>query len=171
MSRLLKVITWPNSKLLEPTKAIHKGDAYLDVFLKDLEYTMHFHKGVGISAPQVGIPLKLFLITPEVFQDIGNTRVFINPIVELQGEETTKAKEGCLSLPEIYVEIERPKAIVVKALDENLMPFELELADFHARVVMHENDHLENRLLIDYVGRVRREMIKKKLRKLRKDKR
>lgn len=109
--------------------------------------TMHAQKGVGLAAPQVGINRRLFVA------DIGDgPMVFINPkIVRMSGKSVME--EGCLSIPGVYVQVKRAEKIWVKFLDENNHSHERACDDLLARVVQHESDHLDGKLIVDYASK------------------
>ena len=115
--------------------------------IKDMAETMYEADGVGLAAPQVGILQRIFVI--DVFDDEG-LRVFINPeILEVKGSQI--GEEGCLSVPGEVADIERPNYVKVKAINEKGEEFILEATELLARAVLHENDHLDGKLYIDYV--------------------
>ncbi|MDU5105876.1 MULTISPECIES: peptide deformylase [unclassified Clostridium] len=115
--------------------------------IKDMADTMYDADGVGLAAPQVGILQRIFVI--DVFDDYG-LRVFINPeILEVSG--TQLGEEGCLSVPGEAAEVERPNYVKVKALNEKGEEFILEATELLARAILHENDHLNGKLFIDYL--------------------
>ena len=115
--------------------------------IKDMAETMYEADGVGLAAPQVGILQRIFVI--DVFDDHG-LRVFINPeILEVSG--TQLGEEGCLSIPGESAEVERPNYVKVKALNEKGEEFILEATELLARAILHENDHLNGKLFIDYL--------------------
>lgn len=115
--------------------------------IKDMADTMYEADGVGLAAPQVGILQRIFVV--DVFDDYG-LRVFINPeILEVSG--TQLGDEGCLSVPDESAEIERPNYVKVKALNEKGEEFILEATELLARAILHENDHLNGKLFIDYL--------------------
>ena len=115
--------------------------------IKDMGETMYEADGVGLAAPQVGILQRIFVI--DVYDDNG-LRVFINPeILEVSGSQ--KGPEGCLSVPNEEAEIERPNYVKVKALNEKGEEFILEATELLARAILHENDHLDGKLYIDYI--------------------
>ncbi len=115
--------------------------------IKDMEETMYEADGVGLAAPQVGILQRIFVI--DVYDDYG-LRVFINPeILEVSG--TQIGEEGCLSVPGESAEVERPNYVKVKALNEKGEEFVLEATELLARAILHENDHLNGKLFIDYL--------------------
>lgn len=115
--------------------------------INDMAETMYEADGVGIAAPQVGILQRIFVI--DVYDDNG-IRVFINPeILEVSGSQV--GEEGCLSVPGEAAEIERPNYVKVKALNEKGEEFVLEATELLARAILHENDHLNGKLFIDYI--------------------
>ena len=115
--------------------------------IKDMAETMYEADGVGLAAPQVGILQRIFVI--DVFDDYG-LRVFINPeILEVSG--TQIGEEGCLSVPGEAAEIERPNYVKVKALNEKGEEIVREATELLARAILHENDHLNGKLFIDYL--------------------
>lgn len=124
--------------------------------------TMHQAKGIGLAAPQVGINQRIFVA------DVGDgPRVFINPkIVKKGGSETLE--EGCLSIPQVTVNVKRAKKINVKYLNEQNQPCEGEFQDILARVIQHESDHLNGKMIVDYASLTKKVKIKKKLRDIKK---
>lgn len=115
--------------------------------INDMADTMYEADGVGLAAPQVGILQRIFVI--DVYDDYG-LRVFINPeILEVSGSQI--GEEGCLSVPGEAAEIERPNYVKVKALNEKGEEFILEATELLARAILHENDHLNGKLFIDYL--------------------
>lgn len=115
--------------------------------IKDMADTMYEADGVGLAASQVGILQRIFVI--DVYDDYG-LRVFINPeILEVSG--TQLGEEGCLSVPGELAEVERPNYVKVKALNEKGEEFILEATELLARAILHENDHLNGKLFIDYL--------------------
>ncbi|MBD7914119.1 peptide deformylase [Clostridium sp. Sa3CUN1] len=115
--------------------------------INDMADTMYEADGVGLAAPQVGILQRIFVI--DVYDDYG-LRVFINPeILEVSGSQI--GEEGCLSVPGEAAEVERPNYVKVKALNEKGEEFVLEATELLARAILHENDHLNGKLFIDYL--------------------
>lgn len=132
----------------------------------DLFETMHAAKGVGLAANQVGIGRRVAVVdtggeTPEPL-------VLINPTIVHTGEETETAEEGCLSIPEIFGDVERPVEIVVEAAGRDGTPFRLETSGYQARAIQHEIDHLDGVLFIDHLSAVKRSLLLSKWKRLRK---
>lgn len=118
--------------------------------LDDMLETMRVAEGVGIAAPQVGVMRQAFIIEPEP----GRVHEFINPVV-LESSGSQICSEGCLSVPDIIGDVERPEYVKVKAVDRNGKEFEMELEGFDAIVFSHENDHLSGTLFIDKATNLR----------------
>ena len=131
-------------KKCKPVKEITQRTLKL---IEDMADTMYEADGVGLAAPQVGILQRIFVI--DVYDDYG-LRVFINPeILEVSGSQM--GEEGCLSIPNEFEDVERPNYVKVKALNEKGEEFILEGTELLARAILHENDHLEGKLFIDYI--------------------
>ena len=118
--------------------------------IADMFDTMHHARGIGLAAPQVGRIERVAVV------EVDDDRiVLINPeIVERDGR--AKGEEGCLSIPDIYADVERPKSVTVRAQDEELVPYELEATDLLARCIQHEIDHLDGKLFLDYLSVLKR---------------
>jgi peptide deformylase len=133
----------------------------------DMAETMVDANGAGLAAIQVGAPVRLFIVDGHVAGGAEDSppKVFINPeILEISNEAQT-GDEGCLSFPDVYVPVKRGMRAKVRAMDLDGNVFEAEGEGLYARALQHETDHLNGRLLIDQVGPVKREIIKRKLRK------
>lgn len=130
--------------------------------------TMYHSDGVGLAAPQIGKSLRIFVVdassaAEEEPELEGFKKAFINPeILERTGDEWVM-NEGCLSLPEIREDISRPEHIKIKYLDENMEEQVEDYGGFAARVILHEYDHLDGILLVDYLNPLRKRMLKSKL--------
>jgi peptide deformylase len=134
---------------------------------RDLVDTMYAHNGLGIAAIQIGDPTRMFLVDP-VLAGLGENDpplAFINPEIVWTSEDTDKSDEGCLSFPGIYVPVERPTRARVRAMGIDGASFEVEADGLYARCLLHEHDHLTGQLLVDFVGPLKRQMIKRKLSK------
>jgi peptide deformylase len=164
---LRQILRFPDARLRQKSAVVATFDNDLRQLIEDMAETMFAANGAGLAAIQVGMPLRLFIVDGEVAGGAEGSvpRVFINPeLVEISSEAQT-GDEGCLSFPGIYVPVKRGMKARIKAMDIEGQPFELEGAELLARALQHENDHLNGRLLIDQVGPVKREIIKRRLRK------
>ena len=130
--------------------------------------TLKQSEGVGLAAPQVGLPIRLFIIDLDVISEDepqykGYLRTFINPEIVEESNETTSMSEGCLSIPGINESVKRPEKVLVNYLDENGEEHERWLEGFEARVFQHEYDHLDGKMFVDRLTPFRKQLIKSKL--------
>jgi len=133
----------------------------------DLKATLKKAKGLGLSAVQIGVPLRVFIVDISAIDISAETKVYINPeIIETSG--ICEFEEGCLSFPGIYQDITRPEWVKIKALDENGKEFVQEADGIIARAIQHENDHLDGVLFIDHFSPLSRTLVDRKLKKLAK---
>ena len=148
---VLKVITYGNTILRNPSKEVLKISAKIQKLIDDMFDTMYANNGVGLAAPQVGFNYKIFVIDDSGEEEIPRPKVFINPRI-VKKEGAVNSYEGCLSFPEVYINVRRCENIVVKAKDIKGRPFSLEAngGSLLARAIQHENDHLEGNLFIDH---------------------
>ena len=161
------ILRYPDPRLREKSRDATSFDDELRQLVADMGETMYAANGAGLAAIQVGVPLRLFIIDGPVAggADDAPPKVFINPeIVEISDEAQT-GDEGCLSFPGIYIPVKRGMRARVRARDVDGALFEIDGEALFARAMQHENDHLIGRLLIDQCGPVKREIIKRKLRK------
>jgi len=134
----------------------------------DLFATMRAEGGVGLAANQVGVPLRAAVV--DVGEDDPPPLVLINPRIVQTTEVVETAEEGCLSIPSIYGEVERPRTVTLEALDRDGRPYSTEVSDFKARAVQHEIDHLDGVLFLDHLSAVKRSLLLAKWKKSRKGK-
>jgi len=161
------ILRFPDARLRQRSVEVENVDDSVRQLVADMAETMVAANGAGLAAIQVGAPVRLFIIDGGVAggEDGAPAKAFINPeIVEISQESQT-GDEGCLSFPGIYVPVKRGMRARVRALDLDGNVFEMEGEELFARALQHETDHLNGRLLIDQVGPVKREIIKRKLRK------
>ena len=126
----------------------------------DMIETMYNQAGLGLAAPQVGIPYRLLVMD----DDTGGARALINPVITSRSGSVVD-EEGCLSLPGIFADVERSKSVTVQAMDEDGQSFDLEATGMQARVIQHEMDHLEGVLFIDLLSPVARDRIQQRIQK------
>ncbi len=132
----------------------------------DLFETMYAAKGVGLAANQVGLARRVAVV--DVGEETPTPLVLINPRILQQSADSDVAEEGCLSIPEIFGDIERPKQVVVEALDREGRPVRLETDGYQARAIQHEIDHLDGVLFLDHLSAVKRGLLLAKWKRLRK---
>lgn len=149
--------------LREKAQPVENIDGKVVKLLSDMREIMHAASGVGLAGNQVGIPLQLVtLVNPETGEDL----LLVNPCIQSLGEEKEVAEEGCLSLPQVFSKVERPRKVTVKAFTPSGKEVVMEAEGFLARILQHEIDHLQGVLFIDRLAPHRRLLIAGKLRKI-----
>ncbi|MCX7557606.1 peptide deformylase [Xanthomonadaceae bacterium JHOS43] len=163
---LLPILEFPDPRLRTIARAIDPSelDDAFRAHVQNMFETMYDAPGIGLAASQVDDHRRFMVI--DVSENHDERRVFVNPrIVSREGEQV--CQEGCLSVPTINADVTRSEKIVVQALDEFGKPFELAADGLLAVCIQHEMDHLEGKLFIDYLSPLKRDMVKRKLAKLR----
>lgn len=127
---------------------------------------MMANDGIGLSANQVGIDARIFVMRPIVSKEVTKPFAVINPIIREISDETEKSMEGCLSYPGLFLEVVRPKRLVAQFLDIDAKECIMELTDIDARCFLHEYDHLEGIVYTDRVSKLKLDIAKKKQKKL-----
>jgi peptide deformylase len=165
---LRPVLKYPDPFLRQPTVAVTAVTDEVRALVADMVETMYSKNGAGLAAIQVGSDLQIFIVEASIAGGGENDHpiVFINPKVEWISEETETKDEGCLSFPGIYVPVKRGLRARTRALGLDGKEFVVEGEGLYARAMQHEIDHLNNRLLIDFVGPVKRQMIKRKMERM-----
>lgn len=163
---LLQILEFPDPRLRTRAQPVTQFDASLRKLVDDMFETMYSAPGIGLAATQVNVSKRLLVI------DISDRRdqplVLINPdVVAREGVEETE--EGCLSVPGVFDKVTRAEKILVRALDRDGKPFELEADGLLAVCIQHEIDHLDGKLFVDYLSELKRTRIRKKLEKERRD--
>jgi peptide deformylase len=139
--------------LRQETKAVASVTDDLRRLIDDMFETMHAAKGIGLAAPQVGRTERVAVVDVE-----GGAQpiALVNPEVVTSSGDTEKSEEGCLSIPDVFGDVERPASVVVRALDRDGKPIEIEASALLARCLQHEIDHLDGKLFIDYLSVLKR---------------
>ncbi|HEY7375088.1 MAG TPA: peptide deformylase [Polyangia bacterium] len=163
------ILRFPDPQLRQRSVEVSVGDIGDDLrqLVADMAETMIDANGAGLAAIQVGAPVRLYIIDGHVAGGAEDAppKVFINPEILAISDDAQTGDEGCLSFPDIFVPVKRGMRAKVRARDLDGNVFEAEGDGLFARALQHETDHLNGRLLIDQVGPVKRELIKRKLRK------
>jgi peptide deformylase len=160
---MLKIRTFPDPVLRQKAEPVETIDDSMRELADKMLEVMYQDEGVGLAATQVGITKRLIVL------DSGEgPMICFNPEIIKKGDELETMEEGCLSLPEIRVNTNRPKSIRLKAIDEQGKPIEIQVEGLIARVVQHEIDHLNGVLIIDYASSIQLTMLKSKLKKMKK---
>lgn len=152
------ILHYPDPRLREKAKAVETITPEIQALVDDMAETMYAAPGVGLAATQIGVALSIFLVDIASEDEPSDLRVFINPeIVTAEGRQTWD--EGCLSFPGVTEEIKRAEKVVVRALDRDGKPFELTADGLLAVAIQHEHDHLQGKLMIDYVGPLKKRIM------------
>ena len=166
---ILPILTAPDPRLKQKAAPVDAVDAELVRLMDDMLETMYAAPGIGLAAPQVGVGRRVLVL------DIGRDETdrapirMANPEIVWVSDEDNRYEEGCLSVPEHYAEVVRPKEVRVRYLDQDNQKRELAADGLLATVVQHEIDHLDGILFIDHISALKRNMILRKLTKARKD--
>ena len=159
---LLEILHYPDNRLREPSRAVETVDEPIRQLADDMAETMYASQGVGLAAPQVDRLVRL--ITLDVSESRDDLHVLINPeITAASGEQ--EGEEGCLSVPGVFEPVTRAATIQVRYLNRDGHQQEAELTGYAARAVQHELDHLDGKLFVDYLSRLKRNRVRKKLEK------
>ena len=170
---ILPIIETPDPRLRIISKPVETFDDALGTLIDDMFETMYAAPGIGLAAIQVGVPKRLLVIDLQETDDeegkpVRTPLVFINPEILESSVDLKPYNEGCLSVPDQYAEVERPASVRAKWLDRDGVAHEATIDGMLAVCLQHEMDHLEGILFIDHLSRLKREMVLKKLAKLRK---
>jgi peptide deformylase len=164
---VLPIVRFPDSRLRQSSLEVETIDDDVRRLVADMTDSMYANNGAGLAAIQIGAPLRIFIVDGHVAGggEQDPPKVFINPEILEISDEAQTGDEGCLSFPGIFVPVKRGMRARVRATDLDGNSFEAEGSELYARALQHETDHLNGRLLIDQVGPVKRELIKRKLRR------
>ena len=164
---LLTVLHYPDSRLHKVAKPVAVVDNRVRKIVADMAETMYAAPGVGLAATQVDIHERIIVI--DVSEEQNQLMVFINPELVWASAEKKAWREGCLSVPEYYDEVERPDQILVKALDLNGKPFEIKTDGLLSVCLQHEMDHLLGKVFVEYLSFLKRNRISLKMKKRAKE--
>ena len=160
-----KILTEPNKILREISKPVLNVGVEEQKLMDDMLETMYYANGIGLAAIQVGVPKRIIVIDISKDEKKEKPMFFVNPIIKNKNLEKLTYEEGCLSVPDQFAEIERPSKCEVEYLDYNGKSQLLKAEGLLATCIQHEMDHLEGILFIDYLSRLKKSMIIKKLSK------
>jgi peptide deformylase len=162
------ILTAPDPRLQAVSTDVEKMDAEIRKLVDDMAESMYAADGIGLAAVQIGVPKRVIVIDLDQKEGKKNPRAFINPKIIWASEEMAVFEEGCLSVPEIWDDVERPARIKAEYLDLDGKKVELEADGMLATCLQHEMDHLNGVLFIDHLSRLKRSMAIKKLTKAKK---
>jgi len=164
-----QILTEPNKTLRQKSIKVDVVDKDLQQLMDDMLETMYAAPGIGLAAIQVGIPKRVIVLDIARKDEPKNPMFFINPEVIEKSQNNCTYEEGCLSVPGQFAEIERPDKCHIKYLDYYGKSQEIKAEGMLATCIQHEMDHLEGILFIDYLSKLKRSMISKKLSKQKKE--
>lgn len=161
---LLHIVVYPDPVLLEPTEPVEDVDDEVRRLVRDMVDTMYAAPGIGLAANQVGVPARICIVDLTAGEKPGELKVLINPEVKhVEGSQI--GEEGCLSFPDITLEVDRPLRATVEALDLDGKKYVIEAEGLLTRAMLHEIEHLDGQTFLRNVSPVRREMVKRRIRK------
>ena len=165
---LREILTEPNKLLRTKSLAVEKVDKDLQKLMDDMLETMYAAPGIGLAAIQVGVPKRVIVLDIDSKEGPKNPMFFVNPEIIERSPNSSTYEEGCLSVPGQFAEIDRPDKCQIKFLDYNGEEQSLNAEGLLATCIQHEIDHLEGILFIDYLSKLKKSMIVKKLSKQKK---
>lgn len=160
---LLPILRYPDPRLFKTAAPVAVVDDRIRTLVRDMAETMYAAPGVGLAATQVDVHERVIVI--DVSEEANELLVLINPEITWKSDEVQVFEEGCLSVPEVYDEVERAARIRVRALDEHGKPFEFEADGLLAVCVQHEIDHLDGKVFVEYLSMLKQNRIRTRLRK------
>jgi peptide deformylase len=157
-----KILHYPDPRLRRKALPVDTVDDEIRTLIDDMAETMYQAPGIGLAAPQIDVSKRVLIL--DISEARNELRVFVNPeLLTQEGEQTME--EGCLSVPGVYDEVTRAEKVTVRALGRDGKPFELQVDGLLATCVQHEIDHLDGKLFVDYLSRLKRQRVRKKLEK------
>ncbi len=163
---VLTILRYPDPRLHRVAEPVERVNDSIRQLIDDMAETMYLAPGIGLAATQVDRHIRVIVM--DVTEEKNDLRVFINPQLLASSDQRKTYEEGCLSVPGIYEEVERPESIVVKALDRDGKVFELEAQGLLAVCLQHEMDHLNGKVFVQYLSRLKQSRIKTRLTKAEK---
>lgn len=160
---LLEILEYPDPRLRTIAKPVETFDNKLQTLIDNMFETMYDAPGIGLAATQIDVHKQLIVM--DLSEEKNEPHVFINPELTILEGDPEKMQEGCLSVPGFYEDVERIEHVLIKALDREGKPFEMEARGLLAVCIQHEMDHLNGKLFVDYLSGLKRNRIKKKLEK------
>ena len=159
---LLEILEYPDPRLRTVAVPVPVAEVNDDIrqLISDLFETMYLAPGIGLAAVQVDVPLRLVVM--DLSEEKDQLKILVNPEI-IRQEGTVCMQEGCLSVPEIYADVERAEKVTLRAQDIKGNAFEIEADDLLAVCIQHEIDHLDGKVFVDYLSRMKQDRIRKKL--------
>jgi peptide deformylase len=161
------ILTEPNKLLRQVSEPVESVGDEEKRLMDDMLETMYAAPGIGLAAIQIGVPKRIIVMDISRDENKKEPRYFVNPVIKNKNDDKSKYEEGCLSVPDQFAEIERPNSCEVEYLDYNGKKQLLKADGLLATCIQHEMDHLEGILFIDYLSKLKKSMIIKKLSKIK----
>lgn len=162
------IYVYGSSVLRQEAEEVKKDHPELTKLVEDMFETMYASSGVGLAAPQIGKPLRMFVVDVRMYADdepelADFRKAFINPEIYEESEDEVVMSEGCLSLPGLNEDVCRPETIRIRYFDQDFNEHDEEITGYAARVVQHEYDHLDGTLFTDHLSPIRKTLVRSKL--------
>ncbi|WP_455478843.1 peptide deformylase [Bartonella sp. B10] len=164
------LITLPDQILRQVSKPVEQIDSTIQKLADDMLDTMYSAQGIGLAAIQIGVPVRMLVIDIAEKNTPKDPLIVINPEILWLSDERSIFNEGCLSIPEYYAEVERPKCLRVRYRNHEGQQTEMEADNLLATCLQHEIDHLNGQLFIDHISKIKRDMVIRKFKKRAKEK-
>jgi peptide deformylase len=164
-----EIITVPDEILKKVSDPVEKIGINEKKLIDDLFETMYVSNGIGLAAVQIGILKRILVVDVSTKDEKNQPIVLINPVIKNLSGDTSVYEEGCLSIPETFIEIERPKICEVEYIDEKGSKKNLECDGLLSTCIQHEIDHLDGKLIIDHLSKLKKDFIIKKITKIKKN--
>ena len=160
-----EILVVPNPVLKQASLPVERVDDELRALMDDMLETMYDAPGIGLAAVQIGVPQRIIVMDLSKEEGVKEPQYFVNPEITWRSEETVPYEEGCLSVPEIYDEVERPARVKLRYLNYQGEQIEEEAEGLYAVCIQHEMDHLQGILFIDHLSRLKRDRAVQKVKK------
>jgi peptide deformylase len=160
---LRTILEFPDMRLRTIATPVINFDSSLASLIKDMLETMYSAGGIGLAATQIDVHQRILVI--DVSENRDKPQIFVNPTFTVSDQQNLDYDEGCLSIPGFYETISRPKKVVIHSQDQHGKHFDLEADGILAVCIQHEIDHLDGKLMVDYISRLKRNRIRSKLEK------
>jgi len=162
---LLSIVIAPDRRLKTVCKPVETVDDGLRATLRDMLETMYRAPGIGLAAPQVGLDRRAIVVDITRKGESRRPMCLVNPSIVWKSDDVATMDEGCLSLPDVFVDVDRPERVRIDYLDQHGEPRQVEADGLLSRCLQHEIDHLDGVLHVDYLSRIKRELLLRKLAK------
>ncbi len=162
---VLGILKYPDPFLKKVVDPVPEGEERIELFIDDMFETMRYARGIGLAAPQVGVGKRVIVLDVSPVDESAKPLALINPeVVEREGKE--ESEEGCLSVPDLTVKVQRAQKVVVSGYTPAWKLIQVEANGILAVALQHEIDHLNGTLIVDYLSRLKRELYRKKVKKM-----